>query len=496
MIMNKVGWSLVFLICISVGKSFGQSVNIDCTIEYQRVRGFGGMNMPSWIADLTTDQVKLAFGNGGGQLGLSILRVKVPTDANQFYKEVPAAATAKSLGAIVFATPWSPPASMKTNSSIVGGELSVTSYADYAAHLLSFASYMNSNKASLFAVSLQNEPDYKVTYESCNWRMRQMIDFLKTQGPKFDTLHVIAPESFQFIRTRTDSLLNNSDAVAQFDIVGGHIYGGGLIDYPLARQKGKEVWMTEHFTESNSANNGNTWPLALDVASEIHNCMAANFNAYIWWYIRRFYGLIDESGVATKRGYLMAQYSKFVRPGYIRISSTLNPLSNVVTTAYKSDSSVVVVMVNKSTSAANISFQVNGKTMNTFTRYTTSASKNVLYEGTTVFSGNQFISTIDAQSTTTFVLKNNVANAINTTSSEGIRIFTNPLQQVLTIQLSDSPERKAHGSIVNQLGEVVRHFTVDDQREDLNINDLPEGVYLVKLMVNHREITQKLMKYK
>jgi O-glycosyl hydrolase len=34
------------------------------------------------------------------------------------------------MGAIVFASPWSPPAAMKTNSNLIGGELQESAYAD------------------------------------------------------------------------------------------------------------------------------------------------------------------------------------------------------------------------------------------------------------------------------------------------------------------------------------------------------------------------------
>lgn len=48
---------------------------IDTTAEYQTIRGFGGINHPEWIGDLTESQRQTAFGNGDEELGLSILRV-------------------------------------------------------------------------------------------------------------------------------------------------------------------------------------------------------------------------------------------------------------------------------------------------------------------------------------------------------------------------------------------------------------------------------------
>ena len=44
---------------------------------------------------------------------------------------------------------------------------------------------------------------------------------------------MIAAESFNFNRQPTDPLLQNPAAAAEFEIVGGHIYGSGLADYPL-----------------------------------------------------------------------------------------------------------------------------------------------------------------------------------------------------------------------------------------------------------------------
>jgi glucuronoarabinoxylan endo-1,4-beta-xylanase len=240
---------------------------------------------------------------------------------------------AAELGVKVVATPWTPPANLKTNGNVVSGELQRADYGAYADHLMSFVDFMQSNGVPLEAVSIQNEPDIEVDYDSCDWTPQQMIDFLIEQGPRFGDVRIMAPESFNFSRQRTDPLLDDPVAVEQFDIVAGHLYGGGLADYPLARQRGKEVWMTEHFTNSNDAN---LWPDALGVGVELNASMKASFNAYIWWYIRRSYGLISENGELSKRGYLMSQYSRFVRPGFVRVgASDPEGMSGVRVTAYK-----------------------------------------------------------------------------------------------------------------------------------------------------------------
>src|SRR4051794_7388011 len=139
-------------------------INVDLTVTFQLIRGFGGINVPGWIADLTPEQVDTAFGNGPGQIGMSLLRVRVPYDPEQFALEVPTAVHAVELGATVIASPWTPPAALKSSGDIVGGSLLVDSYGAYADHLLSFRDFMRDSGVPLYAISVQNEPDINVTH--------------------------------------------------------------------------------------------------------------------------------------------------------------------------------------------------------------------------------------------------------------------------------------------------------------------------------------------
>ena len=93
--------------------SAAERVVIDTTTEYQTIRGFGGINHPEWTGqDLTESQRKTAFGNGDNQLGMSILRVFVNPDKNQWSKAVATAKYAQSQGATIFASPWEPPSNL------------------------------------------------------------------------------------------------------------------------------------------------------------------------------------------------------------------------------------------------------------------------------------------------------------------------------------------------------------------------------------------------
>jgi O-glycosyl hydrolase len=463
------------------------TATINLLDEYQNIRGFGGMNMPDWIDDLNADQVDKAFGNNPGQIGLNIMRIKVPNTESIFNIQVRAAKRAIADGAIVMASPWSPPASMKSNNSIVGGYLKPESYGAFADYLLDFADFMEENGAPLYAISIQNEPDVTVSYESCDYTPTQMLNFIKEQGSKFGSINVIASESFHFDQSQTDPILNDADAVQYVDIIGGHIYGGGLADYPLARSKGKEVWMTEHYTES--SHSGNDWPLALNVGTEIHNCMTANFNAYVWWYVRRFYGLIGDNGNITKRGYVMSQFSKFVRPGYKRVGVSTDAVSNVYISAYKTDSTLVVVAVNRNTGSTMVDFVIQNGTVDSLAAYTTSGSKDVENGGYYKVNGGAFSAELDGQSITTFATYTgnagktyNVAPVANAGPDQVL--FDDDKNGLETVTLDGSGSSDSDGSITNY------SWSLEDKQISWGESpslDLPTGEHSIILTVTDND---------
>jgi len=411
-IVNAVGTS-PFIVSTQIDNVTIQGdTTVDCSVTLlpvgavypdsiqQFIRGFGAANILPWRPDMTANQVQTAFGAGQGQLGFTILRLRVPytDDVNDFSAQVPTAALAQSLGAIVFASPWTPPPALKTNNNIVAGSLIDSSYAAYAAHLKGFADYMANSGVPLYAVSLQNEPDATVTYESCSWNATQFLNFTKNNAAAIGT-RVMMPESQNFVHGLSDSTLNDSSAASHVSIIGGHIYGGGLGPYPLAVSKGKEVWMTEHLVLDT------TWAGVLGTGMEIHNCMNAGMNAYVWWYLVRYYGPIGDDGNVTKRGFAMSQFARFVRPGYHRIACSAVPQRNVYVSSYKDPASsrVVIIVLNTAGSAIQQGFAVTHGTMSAFSRYTTSVAKNC-DRGTDIPAANGgFTATLDPSSVTTFV---------------------------------------------------------------------------------------------
>ncbi len=60
-------------------------------------------------------------------------------------------------------------------------------------------------------------------------------------------------------------------------------------------------------------------------------------------------------GEVTKRGYIMSQFARFIRPGFHRVESSLYPpLTGIEITAYKDSSSSKIVIVATNTASTEV----------------------------------------------------------------------------------------------------------------------------------------------
>ncbi|UQU67815.1 cellulose binding domain-containing protein [Couchioplanes caeruleus] len=394
---------------MSATEASAAAANINPSAPRQTIRGFGAMCHAAWIGDLTAAQRDTAFGTGEGRLGFSVLRIPVNDNQADWGRDLATAQRAVALGATVFASPWNPPASMTETftrgSQTNAKRLKYSSYAAYAQHLNDFTTYMRNNGVDLYAISVQNEPDYAQTWTW--WTAAEIVQFLRANAGSIST-RVIAPESFQYIKSMSDPILNDATALANVDIIGAHLYGTPYANfpYPLFQQKGagKELWMTEVYYP-NSSDSGDSWPGALDVGEHMHHAMVdAGFQTYVWWYLRRSYGPMREDGQISKRGAVMAQFSRFVRPGYVRIDATANPASNVFVSAYRGSDTVVIVAVNKNTSSVSQQFTLAGTTASgSVAAWLTDASRNVAPQSALAMANGSVTVTLPARSVTTLV---------------------------------------------------------------------------------------------
>jgi glucuronoarabinoxylan endo-1,4-beta-xylanase len=223
-----------------------------------------------------------------------------------------------------------------------------------------------------------------------------MLKFVKERAAEIGT-RIIIPESYNFNQSISNMILNDQIAADNVSIIGGHIYSANITSYPLALSMGKDLWMTEHLDTST------TWARVLNTAREVNDCINAGMNAYLWWYIRRFYGPMDENGNLTKRGYVISQFSRFIRPGFTRVNVTVESQSDLRLSAYKNGSRVVIVAINTGPASISRKFTIHNGTASAFTPYVTSETKDCLQENTVTVSDNSFTLLFDPMSVTTLV---------------------------------------------------------------------------------------------
>lgn len=413
-VLKLLAISLVFVTSLSCSKKnngggggggnvvVNAEVSILAAENNQVIQGFGCATVfaPPNTSALTNEEFDRLFGSGNGQVGLNILRIRIASDDAWRAVELNHAKAALQRGAKILASPWSPPARMKTNNSIVGtnGKLIPDSAAAYAKYLNDFALYMAANGAPLEAISVQNEPDWEASYEGCVWTAAEMRDFLKNHGGVITATRLMAPEIINNNQNYINTILSDDAAVANLDILGTHLYGGGIVENALAKAKGKEVWMTEHLDTLT------TFAANLNTAIEIHDCFTkANFNAYIWWYGKRFYGPIGQDGQVTKRGSIMAQFARFIRPGAIRLGSSANTRDDVLISAYRNGASKVVVAINSGSSDVKQKITFQGASAVKVVPYVTTSSTDVAAGTAITLQANSFEYVLPAKSVITFV---------------------------------------------------------------------------------------------
>lgn len=405
-------------------------IQVNRQTEYQTIDGFGAA-LPMWTANmLTASEVRTLVGMGDNELGLSILRTIVEPDSSIWSRAVDNLTEAKSYGSNlqILASPWSPPANMKSNNSTTdGGKLLTSRYYDYAVHLNNYVEFMAGEGVDIDVVSIQNEPDWHPSYDSCDWTGTELRNFVRDYGDVIQT-KVLVGESLRFNRAYTDPSLNDSGALQNFEYVGGHLYSaqssGTFTRYPLAESRNKHRWMTEwliHDADGSGAaiwggNDINVWNETLDsVLASVHQSMDIHWNAYIWWWARRFYSLIGDGesqygttkGAILKRGWAFSQYAKFVRPGAVRVASSNNTsLSSVYITAYKQGNETVVVLLNRSNSNHNDLVIDSGLQVTNAQAYTTSRTQNRSASSATV-SGSSAVVSVPARSIVTLVMNHN-----------------------------------------------------------------------------------------
>ena len=336
------------------------TVRLDAQTKHQKITGFGGfVCSPQFTYNhMTNAEIKKVWGESS-TVGCNIMRLYIPIGKNAWSQSLATAKLAKQMGLIVFASPWGQPAEWKTNGTSNAknsdgtlGYLKKENWGDYAQYLEDYVQYLRKNGVELDAISIQNEPDWQATYAGCMWSATDIASFVKTYGRTI-SCKIMAPETLAVSDSYANAL-NKTDIIDCFDIYGGHQYGGIQSAYKNLGKKGKEIWMTEYLINWNEEeNNTRNFDFSKDFFNffrAINTCMLGDFNAWIHYAAKRYYAMMGDgqrgagsSGTITKRGYVMAQFAKFVT-GMTRINATFG--GGLEGSAYLSqtgDTAVVVV---------------------------------------------------------------------------------------------------------------------------------------------------------
>lgn len=373
---------------------------IDWSDVRQRIDGFGASSYANLEPEAVIRNADLLFDKDRG-VGLSLDRMGLPWNPDtggRRYKCPEIAQLAQARGATVWASNFYPPPEWKSNGRATnGGQLLPEHYQDYATLIADSVLMMKSKYGvNVYAVSIQNEPDYAAPWGSSSWNADQLHAFVPILASTFSrkgvTSKIMLPEMSRWRFTLADKTMRDAATARFVGILAAHPYAmpDGW-DSPYAGQR--PVWQTEHSIGSDDDHGMDT---ALKQAVEIHNFMVrSEINAWHAWNL----GVI----MGGKRLYTLGNWSKFVRPGYVRIGTT--QASGVMTSAYKEVSSgkFVVVVVNSGGTAQTRTIGLSGFTATSVKPWVTSATLNLEPQPSLAGNGDSFTVTLAAGSVTTFV---------------------------------------------------------------------------------------------
>jgi len=402
----------------SINAAWAGTCTVDATQTNQYIHCIGAASAWSNIGSL--GQALFAEDNVNGHIGISSLRARIdPT--NNFSPEVSQLATAHSINpnVLLWATEWSPPAQYKANNNVDGGASNDTflgassgspNSADtgLASYQVSFIQYCQSHGAPLYALSIQNEPNFNPTYEACLWTAGQFDVYANAFHSAIQnaglTTKIMLPEPDNTGGMNLASTAMDDSTVApMIGIIGTHLYGspnpGPLSSFGFTHVTNQEWWETEM--------SGNTTdiPGALQEAGWIQNCLvSSNMNAFHYWWLT---DLISNNAFTIK-AYVLGNYSKFIRPGYYRMGATAAPTSGVAVSAFKntntnSPQTIVFVAINNNSSTTSQTFSINGVNVTSVTPWVTDSSNNLVAKSPVAVSGGSFTYSLTPSSVTSFV---------------------------------------------------------------------------------------------
>lgn len=395
------------------------TIVVDATQQYQTVEGFGAAFTDSAAylledvaqpSELTSTLSDLFTRNGAG-IGLSFMRN--PMGASDIARTIysfddqpsgssdpalnglsiqhdqsyilPLIVAAKQLNPQmkIMANPWSPPAWMKSTSTMNGGSLLASDYTPFANYFVKYLQAYRAAGVPIDYISLQNEPLNNTTaYPSMSMDAATQVTVLRDYVLPALTSAGLSTKVLVYDHnwdtpSYPETVLSDPTILASSQVAGiaWHGYAGAPGAQQLVQNEypTKGTWMTEH--------SGGTWISDQFTSDflEITQVMRNAAKAYVKWSLALDQNLgpnltqeglgsgcntctpivtvNSTTGAVTKdiEYYTLGHYSKYVLPGAVRIYSSNTPA--IATVAFLNpDGSTALVAFNNST--ASQTFQV------------------------------------------------------------------------------------------------------------------------------------------
>ena len=146
-----------------------------------------------------------------------------------------------------------------------------------------------------------------------------------------------------------------------------HYYAGAPYDYAPARAAGKVLWETEVSDDKVNKNLDTTMDSGVRVAAMIHdNLVKGGVSAFHYWWLMPSgggNGALTANNALLPRAYVIGNWSRFVRPGFVRVDATPAPQDSVNLTAFvdPAGTRVVLVAINQLTNERDQDFVDRGR---------------------------------------------------------------------------------------------------------------------------------------
>jgi O-glycosyl hydrolase len=450
------------------GSSSGHAtVTINTAEQYQRIGGFGVsegfgqaktlMNAP---ASVQKQVLSLLYGPTRGA-GLTILRNEISADkgftieprARSSPNAKPSYLTlaevdqdqgqlwfAKQIkadyGASVFADAWSAPAFMKTNDSAInGGTVCGVPGARcksgdwrqaYANYVVQYAKDYAAAGVPLTYVGPENEGNLSVPQDSMIMNPAQTANFMAILGATLarsglsTRAECCASIGWNYAQQFAAAIETDKAANTATALFTSHGYFAAP-DSPLCGWS-KPVWETEWAPfgfqpwdpawDDGSPSSGFTW------AQNIYKGLtAANLDAFLYlWGANTSTtamtgpntGLVEVKGntVATSgRLWAFASYSRFIRPGAVRIGTTTSRAGLEVSAFRNSDGSTAVVVLNSAHSRQAAIFSLRGLSAAHVTPYLTDTSHQLSAQTPITVRNSAFTATLPPRSLVSYDIR-------------------------------------------------------------------------------------------